>query len=420
MLIKAARTLLQGACLTALLYSHALATAPWRVLFYMDATDALADMAIKNITDMVRGAPAAHVTWYVQLHAYGSTALRYQVTRDGLVFQEEVALSGNTQEDLMAAARWGFAGRANEHTMLIISNHGYGILDPAWNSLTKKWEVELDTLAPAATCLLEKRLTPHEQHRHKGYLFNHDSKHYLTNNALRATLASITSDVLNGSPLALMAFDTCMGAMFETACQVAPYAHYLVGSQTCSLPDGFNYQGIMAALNADANDPRTIAEKMVQSFDAYYAQHDASGIYTHSACDLQYIEQVQSALNNMLEALFKLPAYADIPQQICALTPRFCLWPQYTDLISWWQLLLHHAQHTYDASMLSELYAAHVDFQNVFDRFIVATCSGKATRGITHGCAIYCPWSHIDRSYHTTIFAQTSYWVNLLQTWCMC
>src|ERR1700722_358035 len=114
----------------------------WKVFWYMDSSDALSDMAIKNVTDMMRGKPNDMVDCVIQLHAYYEAGLRYHVTENGLEFLEEITLSGDSKKDLINAADWAFANNNADHTMLILANHGFGILDPQWNEVTKEWEMD--------------------------------------------------------------------------------------------------------------------------------------------------------------------------------------------------------------------------------------------------------------------------------------
>lgn len=272
----------------------------WRVLFYMDASEKLADMAFKNITDMMRGAPNDNITFMVQLHAYYNVALRYQVTKDGLHFDQEITLTGNSAQDLIEAASWAFNDCNADHTMLILSDHGWGILDPHWSDASEQWVIDSDSVDHS--CPIRAGLM--REHK-RGYMFNASSHTYLTNDDLINSLETISSTILK-SKIDLLAFDTCMGAMLEVAYQVAPYASYMVGCQSCALTDGFDYQGIMQILNNENNAPLAVAQGMVRVFDDYYKIHDDAGIYTHAAYDLSYSQSVIDALNRMLEPLVRI------------------------------------------------------------------------------------------------------------------
>ena len=148
------------------IYATPISADTWRVLFYMDSSDGLSDMAFKNITDMVRGTPNDSIEFFVQLHAYHKAGLRYRITAAGLTFIEEVTLKDDIQQDLINATSWGFADNSADHTMLILSNHGFGILDPQWNENSQKWEFELDAMS--AACTVKRNRMDHTHH--KGYM----------------------------------------------------------------------------------------------------------------------------------------------------------------------------------------------------------------------------------------------------------
>lgn len=387
----------------------------WRILFYMDASEKLADMAFKNITDMMRGAPDDNITLMVQLHAYYNVALRYQVTKDGLHFDQEVALTGDSAQDLINASAWAFNDCNADHTMLILSDHGWGILDPRWSDSSEQWVINAD--GDEQSCPIRARLI-HQHKRHRGYIFNATSHTYLTNDDLINSLETITTTILK-SKIDLLAFDTCMGAMLEVAYQVAPYASYMVGCQSCALTDGFDYQGIMQVLNNDENNaPLAVAQGMVRVFDTYYQIHDDAGIYTHAAYDLSCTQGVIDALNGMVEPLMRIDNIVDIVTRARSLSPRFCMWPIYTDTVEFCNLISNELSQQPATELINHVQNALQRCITAHRQFIVAHCGGSRTHGVAHGSAIYCPFNYLERSYATTLFAQQCLWFDLLKMVC--
>jgi len=383
----------------------------WKVFFYMDSSDALSDMAIKNMTDMMRGKPNDMVDFIIQLHAYHDAGIRYRVTDSGLEFLEEIRLSGDSKQDFISAADWAFTNNDSDHTMLIMSNHGFGILDPEWNEATKEWEVDTGGLNSQCGCIT-KSIKEHK--RHRGFMFSTTPRIYLNNNDLVDGLAVINQTILNGKKIDILAFDTCMGDMFEIAYLVAPYAQYLVGNQSCSLMDGFDYQGVMAVLNQGLS-VREVCVGMVDAFDAYYSKNDYSGVYTHAALDLSKIYTVSSALDTIVAQVLSMPDIESLLVQARNESPRFCLWPMYTDLIAFWKIIEVGLSEMQLSDELSVIQDALHRFYNVASSLIVARCGGISTQDLAHGVAIYLPWSAVDSSYYATAFSQESQWVKLLE-----
>lgn len=394
---------------------HSLHADTWRVFFYMDCSDGLSDMGIKNLTDMMRGAPNDNVEFLVQLHAYDDVALRYSVTANGLMFVEQARLTGDSAQDFYDAARWGLTNVTTDHVMVILSNHGWGILDPRWNEAHQTWQVdeaELSNTAPA-TCTVKRSSSMPR----RGFMFSATPRTYLNNQGLVDGIAYIQQNLLGGKKIDIFAFDTCMGDMLEVAYESAPFAQYLVGNQSCSLRDGFDYQGIIPLLNA-GGAPRDVAAGMVRVFDSYYAQHDDSGIYTHAAVDLSQVYAVRQALDAVVAALLVLPNAQELVVAAREDAPRFCLWPMYTDPVAFCKQLESLVADVPASPEIDVLVQTLHDFYAIVELFVVARCGGFTTEGRAYGCAIYLPEGAVDRSYVTTVFARESRWLEVLGLAC--
>ena len=383
--------------------------ASWRVLFYMDSSDNLSDMAFKSITEMMDAQLDHTVECFIQLHAYHNIALRYKIKNNNLQFLERISLSGDSKQDFINAATWGFNNNNADHTMLILSNHGWGILDPRWNEAAQKWVIDHDVTANC--CAIKRSRLMDHQHNHRGFMFNEGSHTYLTNSNLVAGLYHIKNQLLH-SNIDIVAFDTCMGAMMEVGYQIAPFANFMIGCQSCALKAGFDYTGIMQSLKNEFNDPRTVAIGMVKAFDAYYNVHDDKGIYTNSVFDLSLIHEVCTAMDITITSLLNIPNALEILENARNHTPRLCMWPMYTDMIEFFLLCQKHMPNN------TEFNAALFQLQDLHNRMIIAYCCGFDVKNFVHGSAIYCPFIHIEKSYHDTIFAQSCQWMNVLRLIC--
>lgn len=389
----------------------------WKVFVYMDSGDDLADMAFKNITSMMRAQPSDAVDFFIQLHAYDMTALRYQVSSKGLLFLEEVTLTGNSKQDFTQAAAWAFAQNNADYTMLIAWDHGWGILDPQWNEESQRWEMENDPIVSNA-CSIKRSLNATVAHQnHKGFIFTVEPRAYLTNQDLVESLQYIQEKVLNGKKLDVLAFDTCMGAMIEVAYQIAPYAHYFVGNQTCSMRDGFNYPGIIAVLNQEPS-PKIMAQGMVNAFNTYYDAHDQSGIYTHTALELQHVYRAKEALDAMIQQLVHVPDWQIIAFKACEQTPRVCLFSMYPDLVFYGKKIEEQLiELPQTDAIIATQHALH-NFYDAVSQLVVAHCGGSVTHDQTYGVAVYQPFNKfdgIDSSYYKTLFGRESQWITLLE-----
>jgi Clostripain family len=374
--------------------------ATWRVFVYMDSSDGLSDMAIKNIADQMQSRMNDDVEFLVQLHAYEHTALRFRVAEKSLSLIEEVAITGASRQDFVDAATWAFSGHNYTHTMLIFWNHGWGIIDPHWSESLQQWISDNGTLG--ISCGTTPLFEAHQDH--KGFMFNAHYRTYLNNFDLIEALEDVKNKVIQ-KKIDILAFDTCMGAMFEIAYQFEPYADYLVGNPTCSLRDGFNYKTLGSLLTRTAT-PKEVAIGMVSSFDQYYSIHDKDGIYAHSAFDLSKIYLMREKFDAVITDILDLPntnALVQASQQ----SPRFCLFPFYIDLISFFKNIEKKSP---------SLQVSVDNFCQTAQDFIIAHCSAPTLKDKLHGLAVYLPIGAIDEGYQYTRFAQQSLWIQLLHS----
>lgn len=403
-----------------MMISCSLSAATWKIFFYMDASDNLTDMAIKNITDMIRGNPNDSVEIMIQLHAYNSVGLRYAIVNSSLVFLQEALLSGDAKQDFIDASSWAFANTTSDYTMLIFSNHGYGALDPRWNPITEKWEAAEMNLDDNMTCAVipELKTMQHMLHeKHKGFMFNSSTHTYLTNRELSEGLDYVCNNFLYGNSINIVAFDTCMGSMLEVATCISPYAQYLLGVQSCALHDGFDYQAFVTVWN-QGESSRNTAAQLVQAFDAYYALHDNQGIYTCAALDMMYVKAVNDALDAVVLYVLDHADYKPCLIRARDLSPRFCLWPIYSDLVSFFKLFELGIDAMSLAASSDYIKKALHNLYNAVDDMVIARCGGSSTEDQAHGFSIYLPFNVIDDSYWSSLFAQQSQWINLLQMIC--
>lgn len=405
----------------AFLFCSNLFGASWRIFLYMDATGNLTNMAFKSITDIMRAKPNNNVEVIIQLHAYNNIALRYQINHGLLTFLEEIKLCGNGKQDFINAVSWAFKSHTAEHTMLVLSNHGWGALDPQWNEAEKKWEAAEISLSNESnvTCqipLVEHSLAKDAHKDHKAFMFNEVTKTYLSNQDLVDALTIIQETSMLKNKFDIIGFDTCMGSMLEIATCVAPYTKYLLGVQSCALIDGFDYKNFISILNQE-KDPRNTVSNFVKVFDKYYCEHDEEGIYTCAALDLKFAESVNNALNALVKVLNK-PNLTKFIVEARNKSPRFCLWPIYTDLVAFCKVL--EATLLEDPkNMNTEITKCLSNLYKQTNKMVVARCGGKTTQGKAYGFSIYLPFKYIDHSYYTSPFATYSLWPNFLKTICL-
>lgn len=396
----------------------------WTMFVYMDSSDDLSDMAIKNITDMALGGASETANIVIQLHAFGDTAIRYKIEKNTLVPLEYIAIKHDSKQDLIDALTWAFGTYKSLHNMLVLWNHGWGILDPQWNPEKKEWQVEPDVAQnfPCNYCPKKMGLLAeidiYNHVLHKGFIFRAKPRIYLTNQDLVDTLKYVYEKILNGQKLDILGFDTCMGAMFEISYQIEPFINYHIGSQNCELKDGWDYQAVCSLLQQKSISAKELAHGIVESFEQYYKPRALDGVYTHAAVDLSYVSQIHAALNTIIEQIQicynKYGELKDLVQAARHHSPRFCFVPMYTDLYRFVEQLLERLAVLQASESLELLKNSLILLQALIKKAVIHNVGGHKMAGIANGISIYFPDAHIDSSYYNTQFAQDSQWLDFL------
>ena len=100
-----------------------------------------------------------------------------------------------------------------------------------------------------------------------------------------------TARTLLGRPIDVIGMDACLMAMAEVGYQVAPSASVFVGSQESEPGDGWPYDRILAALDANpAMDAAALGKEIVAD---YVASYPASEPVTQSAVTLAALTEVR-------------------------------------------------------------------------------------------------------------------------------
>jgi hypothetical protein len=409
----------------------------WTVFLNMDSSDDMNDMAIKNISELMIATPRDHVTFALQLHAFGTTAYRYIIKNNALIPAGIVHLTDNRIQNFVDGAQWAFDTYPSDRTMLLLWDHGRGALDPQWNESTQKWEHEPDIESEAnhldpdeifectSACHRSHSSANHRLH-HKGYMFSLTPREYLTNNDLISCLETIHKDI--DHKLDIICFDTCMGAMLENAYQCSPFADYLVGVQSCAAKDGLHYAAFGEVFTSPTATPLDITTALVKTFEDYYTSRatqdvtpldgttDASSIFTLTALDLSKVAIIKELLDfaaqqiNACTQIYGIKPLRKAFRTAHSKCYSLCLFPMYTDmysLLSFFdtelELLEPSEQLTLLRNTLKKLCCALTDS-------VTAHCCGSSLQGKAHGISLYCPHYHIDSSYATIRFGKESQW----------
>ncbi len=151
-----------------------------------------------------------------------------------------------------------------DHYALVIWNHGTGWLDTdAYASVRSAGDKERPALFRTTQRTMVKEATT------RPIAYDDSSKDFLDTQDLRRAFAEARQ--ATGRRLDLIGMDACLMAMIEGARELAPFADYFVASQEVEPMDGWPYQPILAALNAEPGmAPGVLSDRIVREFATSY------------------------------------------------------------------------------------------------------------------------------------------------------
>ena len=383
-------------------------SANWTLLVYIQSDSELNAAVCKNIYDLAQATTDESINVLVQVQMYGTAGLRC-IIEGGLIKPvEAVALKLNAQDDLKDGMHWAYTNYPSKHHVLILGSHGFGILDPVWHDATHDWRSEVITDYQDG-CVVKHQL---HNHHHRGILFDPYHQTYLRNADMVAAFSEVVNTTLNGQRIDIIGMDACKMSMVEIAYQLAPYAHYIMGSQECELLDGYDYCACANALMQQPN-PRAAAQRMVQSYEDYY--QEIASQYTQSAIDTDGIAAIVDNMNSIIQYLLDNAAeYAGILTTVRDQRTQFCEQPSYVDVYDFYDAL---AQAIADNSSdnTQDLLSLLDTGKGLVTQAVVANIGGPKVPH-AHGISIYYPKVYTPSSYATCAFAHDTLWTEFLTT----
>jgi len=399
-----------------------LSQAEWKIFMYMEPGVGLHDAAWRNINDLLRSSHAPETEIYIQLHAYDTIAWRYRIKQNALIQDSAVTLHFDYIKDTLDGAKWAFKTTPPaEKNIFILWGHGFGILSPQWNEKTKDWQVEYDEAMDICTTC--RHVSGNSEYCHaneKALLINNTNQTYITHYELTHILKEICNTFLH-KKIDIFGMDMCLGASIEHAFHVAPYVNYLVASQNCELPDGFEYCGLRKHLQTKRTTTQNLLNNIIDDYTRYYEKRGIKGEYTLSAIDCRRISKCIKSFDNVIDCLKDCFIYCPnfkntLKEALKYKCPHFCYVPMYTDLYTVIdQIEKHLCLFGCESSqLLSNLHTLIQKTKKEIKKTIVANTTGFAMKN-AHGMSIYFPLSHIDSSYFSVPFAQQTQWLDFLK-----
>ncbi|MDP7422245.1 MAG: clostripain-related cysteine peptidase, partial [bacterium] len=270
--------------------------AEWTFMVFVNGDNDLEQAAIEDLNEMEQVGSSAGVNIIVQIdrssgfswdgyfdddtsNGNWQGAKRYYVTRDSntaIINSPEIQDLGEIDmgdpDVLVDFATWTISNYPAQRYALVLWNHGSGL------------GVEYDR---------SKRLSP------RAISYDDDSGNNISINELGTALSGITANT--GVRLDLLGFDACLMAMIEIDYQVMSYADTAVSSEELEPGDGWDYQGLLAALTG--NPEMTSLQFGAEIVRTFAADYGPFGDTTLSTINLKHINSAAQALDALARLL---------------------------------------------------------------------------------------------------------------------
>ncbi|MCF7900139.1 hypothetical protein K9K77_01385 [Candidatus Babeliales bacterium] len=407
------------------------------IIVYVAADNDLDYFARRNIEQMKKVGSNQNLTIAVQLDRYGAHEhtkrllieknVIYQVNADDITAQQKLN-SGNAQT-LIDCCAWAIESFPADHYVLVLWNHGIGIVDFIKGKSTNA--SELFVFNPHNHMLelnrsieflhyLETKDTKRDP---RGVCFSDTYGSYLTNEKLDYALNEIKKSSLKGKNFAIIGFDACLMAMVEVAELIAPYADYMVASEEVELGTGWPYDQVLKIFESQALTPEQFATHIVTKYaDNYNA---ITKDFTMSAIDLKQIDPLiinTKKITNTLITMLHNECNLSVNRAIKASrSKKICTYfsePSYIDLHHFYTNLLTTVSFMEVSEkythLCSELSLYLTEGLTLIEKAVITNKVGPTLEN-AKGLAIYFPSRHIDSSYKKTSFAQKTQWLDLLK-----
>lgn len=411
----------------------------WTIMIYAQADSVLNSFAARNFHAMSTVGSNEDLNLIVQWNQPRKKGVwRYKINKNQmeLVDKSTRKEKPDFSQDLIDFADFSAKNYPAENYVLILWNHGVGIIDPEWNKL-QNFAVNPTTLRecpraqiPGITCdtdiaadtICKADTICDEQVR--GILFDIGNRTYLSNQGLTYALDYITKNIIK-KKFELIGMDACLMSMLEVYYQIKDFAIWSVASEEVELAHGWNYTPFLHALINDSLSSKELAEKIVYTFEDFYK--GKTKFYTQTALKLENVELVKENLDQIVSNIL-LCKKTDAKNINLAIKKarKTCFQlsvPCYVDLHSFYtelqtqldRLKKSPKQKTFTKSdNFKDLQASINDGIQLIDAIILAsTNSDYLSRA--RGISIYFPQKSIDQSYFKTLFVQSSLWLPFLQ-----
>lgn len=452
---------------------HTKKKARYTFIVYMAADNDLRRFAARNIKQMAAIGSIAkiiNIVVHLDIRLAGNKKItrRYYIEKDRVLhvnaYDPDTQMDSGLPETLISCCKWAIENYPADNYVLIIWNHGTGIIDPTHGRVINPTELfvynpeinmlELDRSIsilrtveemPAddestlnALALLDDGdiFTETAEEWQEDLLLTQDPRgvcwddsagNYLTNQKLDYALQTIRDNYLHGSKFSIIGFDACLMSMLEVANLISKHADFMVGSQEVELGTGWNYQKVLELFSRTCPQSRQFAQHIALVYKDSYAT--ITNDYTQSTVNLAAIQEVENSLDAVASLLVQALAIDRNKSVLNAIRASknklLCTHfdePSYIDLHHFLTNLEQNLKHfvcndrAACARIVNDLKKAIAVTKDAITQAVLANVAGSSLQK-AQGLSIYFPEQRIHSSYAKTDFYQQNSWSRLLEAY---
>lgn len=406
---------------------------PWTILVFAAADNNLRDFAPRNQKQMsiVGSNDTVNMLMHMDIRLSGNKKMsrRYYIDKNNPIpveITEKNPMDSGDPATLISACRWAIEEYPADKYMLVLWNHGTGIIDPYgrrqfdtnfmfhYNAETNNFELDRTIGFIDLIEALDDR----------GICWDDSTGNYLTNQKLEQALNEIVTNQLKGQKLDIIAFDACLMSMLEVAEITKRYAKIQVSSQEVEPGPGWKYDEALSIFNTSNPDKKDVAINIVNAFAKAYkpnGNHPGFIDFTQSALDLTAIEELEKNVNELADILIraldsdKALVYKNmIGNSRAKKNLTHFNEPTYVDLHHLYTNLLKNLRENFKSLDLlnMQLLRCLESGLGLFKKVVIHSVSGS---NLPHarGISIFFPEKRIHPSYKKANFAKNN-WINFL------
>jgi hypothetical protein len=396
----------------------------WTILIYMQADNNLSIFSLYNIREIL----AAHsnnkvntlIQWYQPEKIF---TYRYKLTHQKITTLQGPLFTRdyNPELELIDSMEWAVKNFPAKHYMLVLWNHGMGILDQKTSKNRYK-----SIINNTQRHWLEIPGFPYSKKK-RGILYSDNYNTFMTNEQLKSALNTISNTIIH-KKIDIVGMDACFMAMLEVAYQIKDSTNILISSQNIEPGRGWNYKNVINYITKHKTkaSPKELSKKIAEYYEDFYKNNIS--FYTQSIINLSKILSVKNSCDEISRLLiecininpFKMKRLLFFTRTS---TIKFDL-PSYLDLSNFYSNLLLAIiserklllQQNRNNTLINKFEFLEMKLKTGIQNIKKAVIDNVVGDNMlkAKGISIYFPNSIIHNSYNKTDFAQESSWKKLL------